>query len=177
MTPSRRLMTTLFVLLAMGLAISPLYAERGDDSERKSKNAVATGTIDGVEINIEYGAPQTRDREIWGGLVPYDQVWRTGADEATTITFSDDVTIEGKELAAGTYALFTIPSDGHWTIIFNRVAKQWGHYKYDAAEDALRVEVKAQEHEHVDVLTFAVEDDKVMLHWDTLAVGFEVDKS
>lgn len=176
MLPSRRFLSALFVLLAMALAMSPLYAQRADDSERKSKNASAEGTIDGVEVRIDYGAPHTRDREVWGGLVPYDQVWRTGADEATTITFSADVTIEGQKLAAGTYSLFTIPSEGQWTFIFNRVAKQWGHYKYDAAEDALRVEVNAQEHEKAEVLTFAIEDDMVMLHWDTLAVGFQVAK-
>lgn len=176
MTPSRRLLSTLFVLLALGLAMSPLYAQRADDSERKSKNAKAEGTIDGVDVTIEYGAPHTRDREIWGGLVPYDQVWRTGADEATTITFSGDVTIEGQKLAAGTYSLFTIPGEEQWTVIFNRVAQQWGHYKYDAAEDALRVQVTAQEHDTVEVLTFAIEGDQVVLHWDDLMVGFQIAK-
>ncbi len=80
----------------------PSLAQRGDDSDRVSKNGAASGTIDGVDVSLEYGRPNVNGREVWGGLVPYGQVWRTGANEATTITFSSDVTIEGEAGPAGT---------------------------------------------------------------------------
>lgn len=152
----------------------PALAERGDDTDRKSKNGKATGTIDGVEITLEYGRPQVRDREIWGGLVPYGKVWRTGADEATTVTFDGDVTIEGETLPAGTYGLFTIPGKDQWTVIFNKVANQWGAFNYDAGEDALRVTVEPRTHEHVEAMDFAVGDGEVVLMWEKLAVPFRV---
>lgn len=156
------------------LAAAPLLAARGDDSQRKSKNGRATGEIAGVKIAIDYGRPVAAGREIWGALVPYDKVWRTGADEATTISFDKNVVIEGKPLAAGTYSLFTIPGRERWTVIFNKTAEQWGAYKYDAAQDALRVEVAPAAHEAVDTLTFAVTGTKIVLTWGTVAVEFRV---
>lgn len=176
MMSTRRIVTGLLVLLTLGFTTSSLLAERADDADRKSKNAMAEGTVDGVQVSIAYGAPQVRGREVWGGLVPLGEVWRTGADEATTITFSSDVMVEGKKLAAGTYSLFTIPAEGKWTFIFNKVAKQWGHYKYDQGEDALRVEVDAHSHDMVEALTFQVEGSQVNLHWGKLVVGFSVAK-
>lgn len=176
MTSIRRPVIALFAILALCLTVSPMLAERADDADRKSKNAMAKGTIDGVDVHVEYGAPQVRDRDVWGGLVPYGEIWRTGADEATTITFSADVTIEGQKLAAGTYSLFTVPGQESWTFVFNKVAQQWGHYKYDAAQDALRVDVTPKSNSKVETMTFAVDGDSVMLHWDELAVGFTVNK-
>ncbi len=148
----------------------PALAERGDDSDRASKNGMASGTVDGVEVTLEYGRPNVKDREIWGGLVPYGKVWRTGADEATTITFGGDVMVEGQELAAGTYSLFTIPGEEEWTVIFNEVAEQWGAYDYDESKDVLRVTVSPQEHEMVEAMDFAVGDGGVTLMWEELAV-------
>lgn len=132
-------LTTLALALAVAL---PAFAGRGDDAKRKSKNGKTEGTIAGVAVTLEYGRPNVAGREIWGKLVPWGQVWRTGADEATTITFGKDVLVEGQKLAAGTYALFTIPGEGEWTVVFNRTAEQWGAYDYDAKQDALRVTVK-----------------------------------
>ena len=85
-----------------------------------------------------------KGRPIWGQLVPYGQVWRSGANEATTITFDQPVMVEGQPLAAGTYSLFTIPTEKQWTMIFNKTAKQWGAFKYDDKQDALRVTVTPQ---------------------------------
>jgi hypothetical protein len=152
----------------------PTLAERGDDTDRKSKNGKATGTIDGVGITLEYGRPQVRDREIWGGLVPYGEVWRTGANEATTITFDGDVSIEGQSLPAGTYGLFTIPGKDRWTVIFNKVANQWGAFDYDEGEDALRVTVEPRPHDYVEAMDFGVGDGEVVLMWENLAVPFRV---
>ncbi|MGH9382430.1 MAG: DUF2911 domain-containing protein [Thermoanaerobaculia bacterium] len=149
--------------------------QRGDDAERKSKNGETTATIGGVDVRITYGRPQARGRTVWGDLVPYDAVWRAGADEATTITFSSDVTIEGQPLPAGTYALFTIPSQETWTVVFNKVAEQWGAYDYDESQDALRVQVQPTTGDHVEELTFSVEGNAVVLSWEKLRVPFKVE--
>lgn len=164
----------IFALALLLVSALPLAAQRGDDADRRSKNGKATGTVDGVDVTLEYGRPEVRGRDLWGGLVPYGEVWRTGADEATTITFSDAVTIEGESLPAGTYALFTIPGEDTWTVIFNHEARQWGAFGYDSGKDALRVEVTPREHEHVEAMTFAVENGEVVLHWGELAVPFTV---
>lgn len=167
---------TLSLVLAVLLlaAVLPAWAQRGDDSDRPSKNGKAEGTIDGVDVTIEYGRPKVRERKIWGGLVPYDQVWRTGANEATTITFSKNVQVEGQALPAGTYGLFTVPGESEWTIVFNSVANQWGAFDYDKSKDVLRLTVKPQASEPVEEMTFTVGDGAVTLSWEKLAVSFSV---
>lgn len=162
------------VCVALIAVTLPAAAERGDDSDRKSKNGKATGTIDGVSVTLEYGRPKVRDRQIWGGLVPYGKIWRTGANEATTITFDKPVEIEGKPLAAGTYALFTVPGESEWTVVLNSQAEQWGAYDYDDGKDVLRVEVEPRAHGHVEEMDFAIEGNEVVLMWAELAVPFQV---
>ena len=164
------------LLIAALLIVSamPALAQRGDDTKRKSKNGKVEGTIDGVNVTLEYGRPMVKERQIWGGLVPFDKVWRTGADEATTFAISKDINVEGKKLAAGTYSLFTIPGEAEWTIIFNKVAKQWGGYKYDSGQDVLRVKVKPAAAEHVEEMTFKIEGNKVVLLWEKLSVSFVI---
>jgi len=161
-------------LFALATLTMPAFAQRGDDSDRPSKNGKTEAKIGSVTVTIEYGRPKVKGREIWGGLVPYGEVWRTGANEATTISFDGDVTIEGKPLPAGTYALFTVPTQDKWTWIFNKTAKQWGAFKYDAAKDALRVEAEPVGHEPTEEMTFAIDGDRVVLTWEKLAVGFHV---
>ena len=164
----------LALLAAILFAAAPLLAARGDDATRKSKNGHAEGEIAGVHVAIDYGRPAVGGRELWGALVPYDKVWRTGADEATTISFDKNVTIEGEPLAAGTYALFTIPGSDGWTVIFNKTAEQWGAFKYDATQDALRVTVKPETTAPVEALEFVLEPSRVVLRWEKVAVGFTV---
>lgn len=172
-------------IAAVGLLVSfaPASAQkRGDDANRASKNGLTSGTVGDVDVEITYGRPKVKGRTIWGALVPYDKVWRTGADEATTITFSDDVTIEGEELGAGTYSLFTIPSEGSWTVVFNKVANQWGAFNYNQGEDALRVSVEPTTGEHVEELTFEIEEGDsgsgtVVLSWEELRVPISVSAS
>jgi hypothetical protein len=111
--------------------------------------------------------------------VPFDKVWRTGANEATTITFSDDVTVEGQKLAKGTYSLHTIPGQTQWGVIFNSVADQWGSYSYDAAKDVLRVNVTPQAAPHAEWMMFEVPEmttdtAKVVLRWEKIAVPFTI---
>jgi hypothetical protein len=173
---SRSLTISLFLMVFVAglLATRPVMAQRGDDSSRVSKNGKTEGTIDSIDIVLEYGRPKVKDREIWGGLVPYGKVWRTGANEATTISFSRDVLIEGQKLAKGKYALFTIPGKDQWTIIFNKVPEQWGAFKYDESEDALRVEVKPETGEYVEEMTFVIDGSNVVLEWEKLRVPFKV---
>ncbi|MEM0994441.1 MAG: DUF2911 domain-containing protein [Bacteroidota bacterium] len=135
-----------------------------------------TGTIGDVNVTVNYGSPSVKGRTIWGDLEPYDEVWRTGANKATTIEFSKDVTVEGEALAAGKYALFTIPREGDWTVIFSKKSDQFGDYNYDEADDALRVDVSPTTlSESVEQMEFVIEGNQVMFHWDKMGVPFSVE--
>ncbi|MEM6299959.1 MAG: DUF2911 domain-containing protein [Bacteroidota bacterium] len=163
----------LFAFLA--LFVSTACAQM-DKSNRPSPPAVAEGMIGETEVRIDYSQPAVKERKIWGELVPYGKIWRTGANEATTIEFSKDVMIEGQELKAGKYALFTIPTEGAWTFIFNTEADQWGSYNHKEDKDVLRVEVRpAESEEMMERMTFKIQDEKVHLFWDKLHVAFEVE--
>jgi len=94
------------------------------------------------KITLTYSRPNTKGRKIFGEIEPYQLVWRTGANSATTLQLSDEVTIEGNKVPAGTYALFSIPDKNEWTIILNKTASQWGAYNYDEKEDLLRFKIK-----------------------------------
>lgn len=143
--------------------------------KRKSPAAEVKASVANTNIIINYSQPSVKERKIWGGLVPYNKVWRTGANEATTIEFDKDVKIEGKSLKAGKYALFTIPTQDKWTIIFNTNHQQWGAYQYKKADDALRVEVSPNKSSSsMERMTFEVENNKVVLKWEKLVVAFNV---
>ena len=111
---------------------------------------------------------------MFGGLVPFGQVWRTGADEATAIAFSGDVNVEGQTVAAGVYSLFTIPGAERWTVILNRTQAQWGAYRYDASQDALRVEVEPVAHPHTEQFDITLEGDVLTLKWADVAVPIQL---
>ena len=127
-------------LEATGITADYTVAETAK-SQKKSPAMEATRKIGDKSVTVKYSAPSVKERIIWGELVPFDQVWRTGANNATTITFSATTMVEGKEIAAGTYALFTIPGKKTWKVILNTEAKQWGAYDYDAKKDVLNVQV------------------------------------
>ena len=105
----------------------------------------AVGKVGDVDVKINYSAPYAKGRAIFGELIPYGKIDRLGANEATTIEVSSNVTIEGEDLAAGKYSMFSIPGEDKWTIVFNTVADQWGAYEYDESKDALRVEVESHQ--------------------------------
>ena len=172
----QRLSRTAALMIALALAISlgPIQAQRGDDANRLSKNGKTEGSIDGIDLTLEYGRPSVKDRKIWGGLVPYDKVWRTGADECSSITLSSDVTIQGENLGAGTYSLFTVPGEEEWTVIFNKVAEQWGAFNYDESKDALRVTAQSRPAEFIESLEIQIEGSEVVLRWADLAVPFTI---
>ncbi len=131
--------TPLLFLLMMTFSV---LAYSQPNLPRKSPKASISYTVGLTDIGIHYSSPAVGDRAIWGELEPWDKVWRAGANEATTIEFSTDAIIEGKPLPKGKYAFFVIPRQtGKWTVIFNKVADQWGAYQYAEAEDALRVDI------------------------------------
>jgi hypothetical protein len=133
--------------------------------------------INGVKTKIVYCRPSSRGRKMLGGNEPFGQVWRTGANAATTIEFDKNVKIQGKDLAAGKYALFTIPGEKEWTIIFNKDSDQWGAYDYKQSDDALRVTVKADvPDKFVETFEIGAEKDGVTLKWENTRVYFKVSK-
>jgi hypothetical protein len=161
--------------LALVLAGPAAAQERGDDSGRASKNGLTEGKIGGADVKITYGRPKVKGRVIWGNLVPYGQVWRAGADEATTITFSKDVKVEGKAVPAGTYALFFIPDKDKWTLILNKVAKQWGAFRYAEGEDLMRADVKPTMSDTAEEqLTYEIAGDGIVLKWEKVAVPVKI---
>ena len=164
------------ILLA---GLSPLRAQTVLDLPRPSQSATVAQRVGITDINIHYSRPLVKGRKIWGGLVPYEQVWRAGANEKTIITFSDPVTIEGQPLPAGTYGLHTIPHEKDWTIIFSRNSNSWGSFTYDPSEDALRVIVKTSPSDFHEALTYEFDELQpgsvvVTLRWERLAISFKV---
>ena len=168
-------MKKLFILAAALLITSFAFAQEG--KAKPSPAATATGKIGDKTVTITYSQPAVKGREVWGKLVPYNEVWRTGANDATTFEVDKDVKIEGQALKAGKYSLFTIPTkEGEWTVIFNNEPKQWGAYSYDAKKDVLRVKVKSEATEALtERLTFVVKTNAVYLTWEKLGVSFKVE--
>jgi tetratricopeptide (TPR) repeat protein len=149
------------------------------DLPRPSQRAQITQRVGITDITISYHRPLVNNRKVWDGLVPYGKVWRAGANENTTITFSDPVTIEGQALDKGTYGLHMIPTADQWTIIFSKNSTSWGSFTYEQAEDALRVNVKQQAAEMHDALTYDFDQLKpdsavVVMEWEKVAVPFKV---
>lgn len=148
------------------------------DTMKSSPKRVAMETVNNTHIHIEYGSPGVKGRMIWGGLVAYDQVWATGAHNATTIDFSTQVVIAGKKIPAGKYALFTIPGKNEWTIIINSRNKQHLADEYNAAEDLVRVKVKPLKNKMTQRLTYAIEkqgkDAAVTIAWEYLKLSLPV---
>ena len=170
-------------ILALAVIALPLAAQQTPAPQlktpRASQKQVVTQTVGFTDITVTYSRPGVKGRQIWGALVPYDKVWRSGANEATTIAFSDDVTINGQPLPKGTYSLHTIPGKDEWTIVFNNTANQWGSFSYDPAKDALRVKAKSQSAPFAEWLTYEfpqVSPDQatVAIHWENLSVPFMV---
>ncbi|PHR71859.1 MAG: hypothetical protein COA67_05565 [Lutibacter sp.] len=134
---------------------------------QKSPAEKAQGTINGTEITVEYSSPRVNGRVIFGDLVPYGKVWRAGANKNTTIKFSKDVKINGKELKAGTYGFFIIPNTGKgWELIFNKKTDGWGSYSYKESDDALRIPSKVQSNENSqEEMLFKVTKKEILFSW------------
>jgi len=133
-----------------------------------------------TDVTVNYSRPAVNGRKVWGGLVPFGEVWRTGADENSTLSFSTPVTVGGKALPAGTYGLHTIPGEKEWTVILSTQARAWGSYSYDAKEDAVRFTAVPREGPNEERLLFTLADPTdhsvaVTLAWEKLRLSFPVE--
>jgi hypothetical protein len=149
---------------------------------RISPKALVKQTVGFTDVTIEYSRPGVKGRTIWGGLVPYDVVWRAGANEATKITFETDVKINGRKLKAGSYSFFAIPEKNNWTLIFNKVSDQWGAFEYNETEDALRINVEPEKGDEFwqEWLAYSITKTSdntavIRLEWEKLKVPFAVE--
>jgi len=170
-------MRRLAAVLSLTLAAAPAAAEL--QLPQASPAAAVRQVVGVTEIEVTYHRPAVRGRTIWGGLVPYGELWRLGANEATTIRFGDPVKVAGRDVPAGTYALFAIPGKEKWTIVLNRKAEQWGTYAYKPEDDLFRFEVAPEKAPFSEWMAFAVdpvgaEGARVELRWEELKVGFDV---
>lgn len=151
--------------------------EKSESEERPSPLRTLEGNIGAAKLMVQYGAPSIKGRVVWGDLVPYNEVWRTGANEATYVDFSSDVTVEGKSLKAGRYSVFTIPkASGAWTVIFN---SEWnlehGHFQYKEGNDVLRVESTPEwVEESQEQLTIAIESPGIVVRWEKLKLPISI---
>lgn len=136
-------MRTVLTLVAVA-ALTTTASAQQLELPRPSPNAKVSQVIGVTEISVDYSSPGVKNRKIWGGVVPYGQVWRAGANSATKITFAKDVVIDGKPLAAGSYAFFVLPTATKWTLILSKNANQFGAFTYKKEDDVLRVDVKPQ---------------------------------
>ncbi|MDR1840605.1 MAG: DUF2911 domain-containing protein [Holophagales bacterium] len=146
----------------------------------RSPRASVSQVVGICTVTIEYHRPGVRSRAIWGELVPFGEVWRTGANQATTISFTHPVKVAGNPVPAGKYALFTIPGSEKWTVILNKKHQQFGSFEYDPAEDMLRFDAPPVAASFSERLTFEIcpADDSsasVDLKWESLSVSFMVE--
>lgn len=171
---------SVFIFRTALLGLAAIVTARADlNLPEVSQLAVSKQRIGLTDITITYHRPLVNGRKIWGGLVPFGEVWRAGANENTTIEFSDPVTVEGKPLAKGIYGLHMIPTADSWTVIFSKMSSAWGSYTYKQDEDALRVNVKPRPIEMDEALEYEFEDLKpdsatVTLKWEKIGVPFKV---
>lgn len=171
-----RTTTTALAVLAAAALAAPALAQTPLSLPAASPAATVTQTVGTTEFSLKYSRPGVKGRAIWGALVPWDQPWRTGANEATTLTLADDATVEGKPLAAGSYAIVTVPGKNEWTVAFSRQKNLWRGTAYDPKEDALRVTVKPRPADHVEWLQFtfdggaAAGETELNLRWEKLRV-------
>jgi tetratricopeptide (TPR) repeat protein len=144
-----------------------------------SPSATVSQRVGLTDITIAYHRPAVAKRKIWGELVPYGEVWRAGANQNTTVTFSSPVTVGGKKLAAGTYGLHMLPTEKDWTVVLSNVASAWGSFSYDAKEDAVRLAVTPGPTDFEESLEYTFENPtensvNVVLHWEKLRVSFPI---
>lgn len=147
---------------------------------RPSPDATVSQYVGITKITVDYSSPAVKDRKIWGELVPFGQVWRTGANEATTITFSDTVSVNGNELVAGTYGIHCVPNANEWEIIFSEDTPVDGSSTFDPKKEVLRIKVKPEESYFMERMTFLFTDvtnnsGNVALVWEKLKVSFKVE--
>ena len=158
------------LLLVVGIGASSIAQEKP-----ASPAESVTGKINGKTITINYSSPSVKGRTIWGALVPFGEVWRAGANNATTFVTDKELTIENAKLPAGKYTFFIIPEKTECTIIFNKVKEQWGAYEYKQAEDQLRVKVKpVATTTSTEKLVYTIGKDNIVLNWEKWSIPIKV---
>ena len=166
------------ILMLVLVGVSNLFAQTV--LPRASQRQTVSQTVGDTTVSIVYHRPNIKAREVWGGIVPYGEVWRTGANENTTFEISNDVKINGQVLPKGKYGLHTIPTKDSWTIIFNKVNNEWGSFNYDVKQDALRVTVKPTVGEFKETMTIDFDNvaettTNIVIAWEKLRVPFTLD--
>lgn len=167
-------------ILTSALFILPVFAQQNLTQPRASQHAVVSQRVGLTDITIDYHRPGVKDRKVWGGLVPFDQVWRAGANENTTISFSTEVSIKGNKIPAGKYGLHMIPTEKDWTVILNKDNASWGSFFYDESRDQLRFSVTPKSSDYEEWLSYSFEDvspnsTTITLSWKKLSVSFTID--
>ena len=173
--PASPRLTALFLLAAGTAAAQPTLT-----LPQSSPKAKASQTVGLTDIVITYHRPAVNKRKVWGGLVPWNEVWRAGANENTTIAFSSPVSVGGQKLAAGTYGLHMLPTEKDWTLAFSNMSAAWGSFSYDAKEDAARVTVSPQPADFEERLSYSFDDPTetsvvCTLRWEKLKVPFKIE--
>lgn len=175
---------TISFFLAFLMSMSAAFAQQEEvcynpnlvkDTSKKSIKSMAVGVVNGDTVKITYHSPGVRKRVIWGGLVPYEEVWVTGAHDATTVSFVHPVTINGTTVPAGKYAFFTIPGKKEWTLILNKHWKQHLASEYDKKDDVVRVKVKPKKNAHTERLQYFIVQEKdksgkLVVAWEQVKV-------
>ncbi len=147
------------------------------EADLPSPRKEMSGHIENLKIKVNYGSPSVKGREIWGELVPFNKVWRTGANEATTFTIDKNIMINKVPLNAGTYSLFTLPTTKGWQMIFNNITDQWGAYEYDETKDALRIPVTPQAVDTPsEMMKFIIDGNQIVLLWEKLKIPMVIDR-
>lgn len=157
-------MTKLKLTLVLLLVATVTFAQKAPKSPKKE----ATGKVGETTVTVNYSAPSVKGRVVWGELVPFDKVWRAGANQNTTITLDKDAMVSGKSVPAGTYGLFVIPTDGsEWTVILSKKNDAWGSNGYDEANDLVRFNVKSKMvNDNEELMTFSVNKKGVSFAWE-----------
>lgn len=171
------------LLFVFAFGMMKFAAAQDIELPRLSPKASVSYTVGMTEVTVHYSAPAVNERKIWGGLVPYNKLWRAGANEATTIEFSTEVNLEGQTVRAGRYSLFFIPGEEEWTVILNNVPDQMGTYEYSEDKDEVRFTVKPKMNEGLqERLMYSIHDMNVemgyiKLSWEKmrLYLRFKVD--
>jgi hypothetical protein len=167
-----------FCLCTLSLPMTKVEAQAAD-LPQPSPHARAEQHVGLGDFSIDYSSPAVKGRTIWGGLVPYDKPWRTGANAATKLTASQEFSFGGKKIPAGSYALYTVPSKASWSVVLNSSLEAWGNDGYDAKKDVARVTVKAEPTDNHERLQFTFDDTsddgtQLTLAWEKLRVRIPI---
>jgi hypothetical protein len=168
------------MLIIMLFSVITITAQQNLTITQVSQKASVSQRIGLTDIVVNYHRPAVNNRTVWGGIVPYDQVWRAGANENTSISFSTDVTVENKKIAAGTYGLHMIPTKNTWTVIFSNDNAAWGSFFYNQANDAVRFTVNPVTSEFQEWLSYSFDglssnSTTLTLKWEKLSIPIKIE--